>query len=325
MSQFFGFDLRKETIVWFEEHSHQIYIKFSNITTKSVAIDGKPNSLALDYIHDLIYWIDVKWKSIRVFGINDEDNNIYTIAQLKDENPRDLVINMKMSIHLWSDVGFEPKIMYSHLDGTDQNVLYSESRQAIHLTVDYENQRYFFIDLMDHSLYSIDFEGNNETFYVKSTLFLDIINSMTVLNNNLYLSNEYMIYRIPELSLQILKAHVIYKVHYFPNYELDDFIMTNSKDILRHKINGFRILDAIEQPIVENRCLANKCQHLCLPNAQYSYICVDPKDVNNSSTQMASIDCDNNSSDVNKLSIVNTTFLIFLVLIIVVMGLTIFR
>ena len=295
-----------------------------------MVITGKPNSLALDYIHDNIYWIDIKSKTINVMNILDE-NSVYIVSRLEDENPRDLIINMKRSALVWSDVGSDPKIMYSNLDGSERKVLYSESRQAMHLTIDYENERYFFIDITDHSLYSIDFNGNDEKFFIQSTLFLDIINSMTVLNNDLYLANEYMIYRIPELDLHLKKSQVLYKVHYFPNFELDDFIMTNAKDVFRHKINGFRILDPIQQPVVDNRCEANICQGLCLPNAN-SYRCLDSDEMAISPSQLALKDLDDSPNTLiyrekstNTLSIFNLIFFFLLLLIIALMSFSIFR
>ena len=328
------FDLRKETVVWFEPDSHQIYIKFSNMTYKSVPMIGRPNSLALDYIHDLIYWIDAQTRTINVISINDQKNNFYSLSRLSDENPRDLVINFETSQLVWCDIGFEPKIKTSNMDGSDAKVLYADSRQVMYLTVDYQKKRYLFVDSNDHSLYSIDFYGKNERYFIKSTLILDAINSMLVVNNDLYLSNELMVYRIPNLDLQLTKSQVIYKVHYLPSVELNDvkysYIMTNVRDIDRNRINGFRILDQSLQPMVADKCLDSDCAHICLPSAK-SYRCLTPDQLINDSTPLPFNGIDYLRSDSYSdgsqdiLSVFNTVFISLLVLTVVLMSLIIFK
>lgn len=335
ISKLMDFDLRKETVIWFEPDSHQIYIKFANMTSKSVPMSGRPNSLALDYIHDLIYWIDSQSRTINVISINDPSNRFYSLLRLSDENPRDLVVNVHTSQLVWCDIGFEPKIMVSNADGSDPKALYSESRQVMHLTVDYQKERYLFVDATDHSLHSIDFFGKSERHFIRSTLILDAINSMTVLDNDLFLSNELMVYRVPDLDLHMTKSQVVYKVHYLPSVELNDvkysYIMTNVRDIDRNRINGFRILDPSLQPMVTNKCVHSECANLCLPSFEGSFRCLTRDQWTNDSTPVAFNRIDYLRSDIytdgsrDTLSVFNTVFVTALVLTAVAMGLVIFK
>ncbi|CAG2172490.1 unnamed protein product [Oppiella nova] len=162
--------------------------------------------------------------------------------------------------------------MQTHLDGSNQSVLYDNNRQAFHLTVNYQTQRYYFIDINDFYLYSIDFNGTDERLYTKSKEFFDSVNSMYVLNSDLYLANEYMIYKIPEIDLRIQSIQILHKSH---RYNATNYQLHNAVDIDRQEINKFKILDPILQPNVTNVCESHGCLHLCLPTGQ-SYRCLVP-------------------------------------------------
>ncbi|CAG2162077.1 unnamed protein product [Oppiella nova] len=169
MSGLMDYNIKDDRIVWFDPQKHKFILKSIESTvdmSDEIDVVGQPNSLLLDWVHDLLYWLDIKSKTI------------------KTENPRDLVINVVKGVLVWSNIGFEANLMQTHLDGSNQSVLYGNNRQAFHLTVDYQTQRYYFIDINDHSLYSIDFDGNNETFILKSKELFDPIISIQFFMTN---------------------------------------------------------------------------------------------------------------------------------------------
>ncbi|CAG2100884.1 unnamed protein product [Medioppia subpectinata] len=245
MSGLMDYDSTGNRFVWFD-HKKRTFILQSFNEKHDIPIgDGEPNSLAVDWIHDLLYWLDT-------------------------QSPRDLVLNIVTGALVWSNVGFEANIMQLNLDTDQPLVLYSSGRHAMHLTVDYGSKQYYFIDRTDHSLYSIDFWGKNETFIVKSvTLFDPIVSSLQVFGNDLYFNHEFFLYRIPEIQLGIERAHVVYKIHRVAALFDDDlFFMTNTIDINRREFNTFKIVNQSHQPSVglaANPCDHSNCAKLCIP------------------------------------------------------------
>ncbi|CAG2162078.1 unnamed protein product [Oppiella nova] len=182
VSALLDYNLKDDRIVWFDPQKHKFILKSIESTvdmSDEIDVVGQPNSLLLDWVNDLLYWIDIKSKTIKVLHFKDTES-VYTVCDIKTENPRDLVINVVKGVLVWSNIGFEANLMQTHLDG-----------------IDYQTQRYYFIDINDHSLYSIDFDGNNETFILKSKELFDEIHSISIFNNDL----------IPELDLQLNRAH----------------------------------------------------------------------------------------------------------------------
>ncbi|XP_054161707.1 low-density lipoprotein receptor-related protein 1-like [Oppia nitens] len=314
-AQLMDHNIMNGQLIWYDEsRQRMIWKTAANVTTVEFAIHGRPNSLALDWIHDLVYWLDIQSKSIRVLSLDDVDI-MYTVCQLTDENPRDLHINAMTSVLVWSDVGWDPKLMNTNLDGSNLTVLYRNRRQAYHLTIDYNKQRYYFIDIGDHSLYSIDFTGNNEIFFMKSPEFFDSLTSMAVLNGDLYLANELMLYRMPDIELRIHSIQIMYKSH---RYNVSVGQLHSAVDINRQQINGFKILDPIMQPIVPNSCADSHQQHdcpnICLPIDKLRYRCPAPDSVYSYSELLVdSSSGGGHGLSVDTLSIVNTIAIVMLI------------
>ncbi|XP_054162501.1 uncharacterized protein LOC128960442 [Oppia nitens] len=280
-----GYDKRKNLVICYDRDLDKLLLKsvktnlINNTVisgkTREIKLMGRPTSITYHWIYDLVYWIDLESKHIIALNITDTDNNnIYTIADLSDETPRDLQVNIVKSSLVWSNIGDNPCIMHCQLDGNNQSVLYRNQRQAFHLTVDYQTERYYFIDITDHTLYAINFDGNHEIRVLKSSEYFDSIRSMTVLNNDLYLSTDEMIYRMPHLDLAINRIQVLYKTYMFSIYQ---YSMQKAVTIDRKHIYGFKIVDNIDlQPPANNICYLHNCPHICLPSTGQSYSCIEP-------------------------------------------------
>ena len=164
------YDIHKRKLLLFDPKSNHLFA--DHLLNKGVFINARPDGIAYDWIHGLIYWLDIQIKTINVMDSNAIESDIYSICDLNNENQRDLMINVEKSELIWSQIGFEPRLWHISLDGSNKNVLYSNSRQAFHLTLDYETKRYYFVDISDFSLFSIDFKGNNEIFLIVSKIFI---------------------------------------------------------------------------------------------------------------------------------------------------------
>ncbi|CAG2101471.1 unnamed protein product [Medioppia subpectinata] len=229
MSGLLDYDSIRDRFVWFDPKKRKFIAQSATNKHEIDVGDGEPNSLAIDWIHDLLYWLDTKHRAIKVLSFSDP-HSLYTIHNTGTETPRDLVLNLITGALVWSNIGFEANIMQTHLDGSNRTLVYDSGRHAMHLTVDYGSKQYYFIDRTDHSLYSIDFWGKNETFIMKSvTLFDPIVSSLQVFGNDLYFNHEFFLLRVPDIQLGIERAQ--------PN--------TGS---------------------VDNPCDQSKCSQLCLPS-----------------------------------------------------------
>ena len=263
------YDFDNRLIVVFQSNAKQIDLidlnEWSHV--KRFTLKGNPrhDCIAFDYINHFIFWIDFEIKSIKVLDINDI-KNVYTICEVMSKNPRDLRINVLKSVLIWSSIGFEANLMESNLDGSNRTILYNNSRQAFHLTIDYQTNSYYFIDINDYSLISIDFNGNNEQNFMNSYELFHSLNSMFVLNRDLYLSNELMVYKIPEFYLRIPKAEVLFRTGRYGVQNNNYYNSSKTLTIDRRVIYGFKTLSPILRPNVRNRCEeSHECQELCLP------------------------------------------------------------
>ncbi|XP_054156277.1 uncharacterized protein LOC128954705 [Oppia nitens] len=281
VSGFVDYDLRRELIVWYDPQHQRFCIQSTVFTEIYVQPGRRPVSLALDWQHGLLYWLDIQPKSINVVSLDDNTKHQYTVCLLRSDNPRDLVVNAKRSVLVWSNVGSrDPNLVQSQMDGNNQTIFYRNSRHAFHLTIDYQFDRYFFVDIEDHCLYSIDFDGNDEQLYLKSRELLDPILAMSVIDNDLYFMNEYLLYRIPDVNLSINRAQVAYKIHRYPTIDSQEYFMANTVDIDRREFNGFKIIDIRLQPDVDEgsvnryRSAAANCQGIYLPSSGKSYRCL---------------------------------------------------
>ena len=306
------YDIHQRNLLLFDPKSSELIS--NQLMEKTIVINARPDGVAYDWVHRLIYWIDTKFQIINVMDSNDIESNVYPICQLLDANQRDLVVNIQKSQLIWSQIGFDPKIWRINMDGNNKIALYSNSRQVFHLCIDYETKRYYFVDITDFSLFSIDFNGNNENYLMTSRSFFDSIISMTVLNGHLYLANNQIIYRISDLDLRIKRAEILYSNGRHDYNEKQNFYDFKSLDLKRQKIFGFKIIDPKLQPEVTNRCLNSNCDGLCVPTTQ-SYRCLAINKVTNSAIIMSS--SGGNSS--NSLAIFNTVVIIILVVILILL------
>ncbi|CAG2103080.1 unnamed protein product [Medioppia subpectinata] len=269
--------------------------------------------MAIDWDHKLVYWIDTSDTTIKVLPYEHNPKNlVYTVGNLTDQGddnrPLSLVFNAMEGRLVWSNVGDRPSIMTANPDGSNRRVLYNsaiiddnrhplerhlqyimghksgrdEPIQASHLTIAYHERNYYFVDIADHSLYSLDFGGHRLELYIKSRPFFGEINSMQMVDEDLYLACQHMVYRLPELWERFTKAEVLAKVNHG-----DMPFIANSSDVYfeykplvidRDRINGFML--AKHPPAVRNvwtNCRHNNCSHLCLASGGHTgYRCLCP-------------------------------------------------
>jgi hypothetical protein len=247
-------------------------------TTKIRTLEniGKPNCVAVDWIHDLIYWIDIESSTIKVFNFF-QPEFLYTISNLTYGEPRDLVVNVLKSILVWNEIENISNIKQSLQDGTNQTVLYSGYKTPFHLTIDYESKKYYFIEIRTYTLFSIDFEGENEKMVLKSPTIFHSVNSMAFIGEEIYLSTGNSILRLTEHLYGIESVDVVFKTYKsIPKFNDRIFFDNNSNVLMREEIYAMKIIDDSLQPYSENKCEFANCSHLCLPYNSFGFRCVCP-------------------------------------------------
>ncbi|XP_054161671.1 uncharacterized protein LOC128959694 [Oppia nitens] len=321
-----------QTIEDISYYSMDSYSIIEYLIERKINLNVKPYNMVYDWIHGLLYWIDIQFPAINVMTVTDDghtadggDNNVYTIIELNTEMARDLRLNRLKLTLIWSQIGAGISgLVQCHLDGTNQSTVYRSSRQVFHLTIDYQWERYYFIDITDHSLLSIDFNGADEKLYMTSRFLLQSIHNMFVLNGDLYLANERLIYRIPELELGIDRAEILFYTTSAPEmsrkYSESHFYYNKPIDINRQRIYDFKIADPILEPTVRNRCIGHKCpaRHLCVPvsTVKHGYRCLSSRDSSQPALAVSQ-ETDNQCKRVDILSVVNT-FVIAVITVLIV-------
>jgi hypothetical protein len=252
--------------------------KESGILEKNVSVvinnTGKPICLTIDWIHDLLYWIDIKSNTINVVNILEPQFNLLLI-NLDEEKVTTLVVNPMKSVLIWIRKGVSSAIMESFEDGSNIRVLYN-NRPALHITVDFDAQRYYFIDKNYWTLCSIDFKGSDEQFHIRDS-FLSIVNDMSVLNDDLYLSIDEAIVRLPKISIGQKKFDLMLISSKFNDSENFFNSSIKSQKSYRQEIYRVKIVNQLLQPNFTNKCESANCSYLCLPSANiYGFRCICP-------------------------------------------------
>jgi hypothetical protein len=252
--------------------------KESGIVEKNVSVvinnTGKPICLTIDWIHDLLYWIDIKSNTINVVNIFEPQLNLLLI-NLDEEKVTTLVVNPMKSVLIWIRKGVSSAIMESFQDGSNIRVLYDNS-PASHITVDFDAERYYFIDKNYWTLYSIDFKGDNEQFHIRDS-FLSIVNDMSVLNDDLYLSIDEAMVRLPKISIGQKKFDFMLISSKFNDSENFFNSSIKSQKSYRQEIYRVKIVDPLLQPNFTNKCESANCSYLCLPSGNiYGFRCICP-------------------------------------------------
>ena len=268
------YNIKDNYIIWTDDYGKMLVAPYQKdkenilkINESKVIISSKfadPFYLAVDWIHNLIYWTDAQNNTIHVFNINNFNLHYVLPAQTIGVLSR-IVVNPIESFIVWSEwnsLHYEYSIVKSSQNGKNRILLTKYQDHGLHfspiaLTIDYSLKNILWINNIEKTLYSIDYNGNN-----KKQLF-----------QSEYISMPY--------SLDVYQNYVYW-------LELDEIIAMNKYGINHSKyktvfikiknviINGMKIIHSELQPQETNFCLHNTCNqdYICLPsNHNYSCVC----------------------------------------------------
>lgn len=141
----------------------------------------RPEGLAVDWIHNHIYWTDTKLKRIEVANINGGQR---TILFSGINNLRDIIVD---PINRWIYWTESKRISRSSLDGTDFRIFLSEHDQIYWptgLTLDYYTQTLYWIDTESKTISLCKTDGRQRRLLYSENIIYPF--GLTVFEDELY-------------------------------------------------------------------------------------------------------------------------------------------
>ncbi|XP_062251313.1 very low-density lipoprotein receptor-like isoform X1 [Platichthys flesus] len=154
--------------------------------TLLLKVKGSVSGLAVDWIHQLLYWSGVESGSVNV-GLLDGSTQRPLITGL--DKPSAVAVDPLRGFLFWAQCGSFPKIERSGLDGRDTVALVTSSiRCPGALSVDMPRQLLYWAD--QRSISRVNFEGRDRKTVVESNGYLDQPFGLAVFEGFVYWSEE---------------------------------------------------------------------------------------------------------------------------------------
>ncbi|KAF1766393.1 hypothetical protein GCK72_006350 [Caenorhabditis remanei] len=259
------FHIKNGTLIWSDVMSKQIlrcYIgNVSDAFLGTEMCDKKhevilsgdkihtPDGLAVDWVHDLLFWTDGGLDQINVLDMKTGKQRVLYSSDL--EEPRAIAVDPEVGLIFWTDWGKKARIERSGMDGQHRVVIVEGDRVVWPngLALDYVDKRVYWADAKIKSIFSCDYWGKN----IK-----------TVLHSHEYLRHPF--------SMAVFEDRLFYT-----DWEHDGVITVNKftgADIqtVMEKVKSpmtVRIYHKQAQPKIQDKCENAACDHLCLPRAVY--------------------------------------------------------
>ncbi|XP_056632979.1 low-density lipoprotein receptor-related protein 2 isoform X2 [Diorhabda sublineata] len=212
--------------------------------------------LAYDWIGKNIYWLDSKLNTIEVAQENGQ--NRIVLARENITQPRGMCLDPSPGTRwlFWTDWGENPRIERMGMDGTNRSVIINTKIYWPNgLTLDIPTQRIYFadskLDFIDFCYYN----GSGRQQVLAGSHYLLHPHSLTIFEDTLYWTDRQL--------NRVLSAHK-YK--------------GNNQTVVSHLISqplSIHVHHPSLQPVSENPCKNNPCQHICLlsPSTSSGYTC----------------------------------------------------
>ncbi|RWS23927.1 hypothetical protein B4U80_13292 [Leptotrombidium deliense] len=262
------YSLRSNYILWSDVSENKLFIgkfnkskpsKFSN--TKRIFLESDlkgVDGIAVDWIHDLLYWTDRDRKTIEVCSINNpNDTRSVLITEL--DKPRGIAVNVVQSFIVWLNCGQQPKIERAAQDGSNRKIIVEKDLGNPNgITIDYTEKRIYWLDTAISKISACDFDGSHREIILHSPHYFSEAFSINVFESVIYGSSRKLglIFRFIKISEN--------------EYKFKPTII-NAKSI-----NDLKIVHESKQPLTHNRCKSSKCSHLCLPHNETCSVCICP-------------------------------------------------
>lgn len=252
------FHLRDGHVYWSDVALDKIMRAFFNGSKAEPVVEyglESPGGLALDWVHNKLFWTD---SGTSVIEVMDLGIHRYRKVLIWDnmEKPRAIVAHPRHGMLFWTDWGQVPKIERSYMDGSRRVVITSTSLFWPNgLTLDYATDKLYWADAKHHVIECANLDGSFRRTVINTGLPHPF--ALTLFEDELYWTDWH--------TKSINKANkftgndveTVYNRLYFP------------MDI--HSYHPQR------QPESPNRCGQTNggCSHLCLPSV-VGFTCACP-------------------------------------------------
>ena len=159
---------------------------------------GTPKGLAVDWINQNVYWIDLETKSVRL--VNYITGNTLTVINSVLDKPGDIVVDPDSGKLFLTDCGSNPKIYTARLDGSDFKPLVEKKiLWPSALTIDYPARRLYWTDLKSRTIESVRLDGMKRHLITKIMPKLGKPYRLEVFEDTIYLTT-YRINKILKIN-----------------------------------------------------------------------------------------------------------------------------
>lgn len=212
-----------------------------------------PGGIAVDWIHNLLFWTDSGTKRVEVSDM-DGTHRVIIISNELDK-PRAIVVHPGEALIFWTDWGPNPKIERAEMDGSNRRSVINESVFWPNgLTLDYTDNQLYWADAKHNVIEAALLDGSKRRKIVTKGLPHPF--ALTIFEDAIFWTDWH--------TKSIATANKVTGAGYKALHSYLHFPM----DV--HSYHPQR------QPKYPNRCGSSNggCQHLCLPNRRaFSCVC----------------------------------------------------
>lgn len=267
---FYYSDSSESFIYWSDVADERIYRGIvSSGTIKNVEIVlqnglATAEGLAIDWIGNNIYWVESTLDHIEVANMNGTFRRTLIVGDM--ESPRAIAVDPRFGLLFWTDWDKKkPRIERATMDGQDREVLVNvqdvQGGWPNGLTIDYQQQKLYWIDASSKSIHVMDYDGEDHQVILKDSKSL-----------------------IHPFSIALFKEKL-----FWTDWRTQSVSMTNKfdgsvpEDIQRlpNRLFDIKVFHPNRQPHIPNDlnpCYINNggCSHLCLLSTNHTRRCECP-------------------------------------------------
>ncbi|XP_064102114.1 low-density lipoprotein receptor-related protein 2-like [Macrobrachium nipponense] len=250
-------DMKNGTLFWSDMKVKQI-VKLEKGGQAEVLIGNGLDlveGLAYDWITGNIYWVDSRLKALEVAKRDGSGRMILINKNISQ--PRGLAVDPLRGGRwlFWTDWGENPRIERSSLDGKTRSVIINTKIFWPNgLTLDIPTKRIYFADSKLDYIDFCNYDGTGRQQVLSQSHYLLHPHSLSIFEDYVYWTDR-----------QLNRVLSVHKYH------------GNNESVVSHLVSqplSIHVHHRVLQPIEENPCISNPCQHMCLLKQPSGYTCL---------------------------------------------------
>ncbi|KAK7136165.1 hypothetical protein R3I94_014727 [Phoxinus phoxinus] len=151
----------------------------------SVGVRG----LAVDWIHELLYWVSTSTHALHVASLNDSKQR-QLVSGLS--RPTAVAVQPLLGYLFWAESGASPRIERVSLDGTSRiSLINSSIRSPVAISIDLPRGLLYWADSGLRTISRVAFDGQHRKMVVESNGYLDQPFGLAVFESRVYWSDQF--------------------------------------------------------------------------------------------------------------------------------------